>query len=256
VPARSGTRWLATGWRLFRAAPFGWVLLVFVYWMLMTTLSLLPYAGIGIATLLVPAFSVGFMAASRAASRRQSVELGQLFAGLRGRAGAQLGLGAIYFASLALLLGATTLADGGTLALWMLGGQHPDDEAVQSGEFLAALGVAGLLYTPVMMLFWFAPVLVAWHGMRPGQALFYSFFAGLMNWRAFLAYGAAATLLSVVLPFLVLFAIIAATGGAPGPAVRLVFPLLLLLLPVLFASFYASYRDVFAAGDDTRPEGD
>jgi len=27
-----------------------------------------------------------------------------------------------------------------------------------------------------------------------------------------------------------------------------VFPLLILLLPTLFASFYASYRDVFGAG--------
>ena len=256
VPPRRGPRWLATGWRLFRAAPFGWLLLVIAYWMLMTALSLLPYAGLGAATLLVPAFSVGFMAASRAAERRQPVELVQLFAGFRGRFGVQLALGAVYLASLAGILAASALADDGALALWMVGARRPEEEAVQSGEFLAALGVAAILYTPVMMLFWFAPVLAAWHGMRAGQALFYSFFASLVNWRAFVTYGAAAMLVSVVLPFLVLFAIIAATGGAPGPAVRLVFPLLLVLLPTLFASFYASYRDVFAPGDDTRPEGD
>jgi len=31
------------------------------------------------------------------------------------------------------------------------------------------------------------------------------------------------------------------------PLMSLVFPLLMLLLPTLFASFYASYRDVFAS---------
>jgi hypothetical protein len=34
-------------------------------------------------------------------------------------------------------------------------------------------------------------------------------------------------------------------GALTVPAMSLVFPLLILLLPTLFASFYVSYRDIF-----------
>jgi hypothetical protein len=215
--------------------------------------SLIPGIGIGAATLLVPGFSVGFMAAGRAAERGRPVELGGLFAGFRGNAVAQLQLGAIYVASLAALLGATMLADGGALAQWLLQGREPDDEMLQSGEFLAALGVAAALYVPVMMLYWFAPVLAAWHGMRAPQALFYSFFASLLNWRAFLAYGAATALLTLALPLAVVLALAAAAGGGHSRALPLVFPLLVLLLPILFGSFYASYRDIFPPAEGPVP---
>jgi hypothetical protein len=84
--------------------------------------------------------------------------------------------------------------------------------------------------------------------MPPAQALFYSFFASLMNWRAFLAYGAAVALVMLVLPTLLLLAMVLASGGALRLApMALVLPLALVMLPTLFASFYASYRDVFGA---------
>ena len=71
-----------------------------------------------------------------------------------------------------------------------------------------------------------------------------------MNWRAFLAYGAATALVTLVIPFAVLAALTAASA-LRFPAAGLVFPLLLVVLPTLFASFYASYRDVF--GYDAAP---
>jgi hypothetical protein len=57
-------------------------------------------------------------------------------------------------------------------------------------------------------------------------------------------------LVALALPLLVLAGLMLASGGAFEPsALSLVFPLLILLLPTLFASFYASYRDVFADGE-------
>ena len=50
---------------------------------------------------------------------------------------------------------------------------------------------------------------------------------------------------ALVLPFAVLSVV--ALASLQIAALSLVFPLLLVLLPTLFASFYASYRDVFAA---------
>jgi hypothetical protein len=243
VETARGARWLAEGWRLFSAAPIGWIAMVFAYWLLMTLVSIVPIVGVAAASLLVPAFSVGFMAAARAAARKGPVELGLLFDGFRHHLRSQLMLGAGYFACLALVLAATALADGGALAGWMLAGSRPDDEVLRSDEFLAALAAAAALYTPVLMMFWFAPPLAAWHGVAPAKALFFSFFACLMNWRAFLAYGAVTAVVAIALPLAVVTIVTLASISVP--AMSLVFPLLIALLPTLFASFYASYRDVF-----------
>lgn len=251
VSVARGARWLLEGWRLFRVAPASWLALVFAYWMLMTAVSLVPMIGVIAAMVLIPGFSVGFMAASRSCEQGKTPALAILFDGFRVRGAVQLMLGLAYVVSLALLLGATTLADEGALARWMLEGNRPADEMLQSEEFLAALLIAAGLYVPVMMLFWFAPLLAAWHAMGAGKALFYSFFACLMNWRAFIGYGAAAALVTLAIPFVVLSALLFASGGQLRvAAMTLVFPLLLILLPTLFASFYASYRDVFGAGDE------
>jgi hypothetical protein len=246
VGAARGARWLGEGWQLFRAAPLGWLALVFAYWLIMTLVSLVPYAGIAAASVLVPAFSVGFMAAARAAERGSRVGFALLFDGFRQALRPQLVLGVAYFFCLGAVLAATTLADGGALARWMLSGRRPDDEVLQSGDFLVAMAAAGVLYAPVMMMFWFAPPLAAWHPTPPVKALFFSAAACLMNWRAFIAYGAVTALVTLVLPFLALSALMLLSGGAlRAPVVSLVFPLLILLLPTLFASFYVSYRDVF-----------
>ena len=243
VETRKGVRWLVDGWRLFRAAPLGWIAMVFAYWLIMTLVSVVPLVGVAAASILVPAFSVGFMAAARAAASRGPVELAQLFDGFRHHLRSQMVLGVVYLACLALLLAATALADEGALATWMLAGRKPEDEVLQSEEFLTALVAAAALYAPVLMMFWFAPLLAAWHGAGPAKAVFFSFFACLMNWRAFLAYGAVTALLALALPLAVLGIVtLAALKVAP---MALVFPLLIVLLPTLFASFYASYRDVF-----------
>ena len=247
LPGSHGWRWLADGWRLFRAGPVRWLALVFAYWMLMTAISLVPLVGVVVVLVLVPGFSVAFMAASRAAERGQPIEMSFLFAGFRENLAAQFVLGGTYLASIALLMAASTLADDGALARWMLTGARPVPGTLQSDNFLGALTIAAALYMPLMMLFWFAPVLVAWHAMPAAKALFFSLFACLMNWRAFMVYGLASALVLFVVPFVALFAIVLASGGNLRPgAITVLFPLMLTLMPALFASFYASYRDVFA----------
>jgi hypothetical protein len=245
VATLQGARWLAEGWRLFRVAPLGWLALVFAYWLIVTLISVVPLVGVPTASLLVPAFSVGFMAAARAASRRGPVELGLLFDGFRHHLKSQIVLGAVYLGCIVLLLAATAIADGGELAGWMLAGRRPAEEVLQSEDFLAALTFAAALYAPVLMMFWFAPPLAAWHATAPLKALFFSFFACLMNWRAFLAYGAVTLAVALLLPLALLSLLLLLSLKVA--AMSLVFPLLLVLLPTLFASFYASYRDIFGA---------
>jgi len=242
-----GARWLAQGWRIFKSAPLGWLAMVFAYTIFMTFVSVLPVVGVVAATIMVPAFSVSFMAASRAAERGGDLGLGMLLAGFRERLPAQLALGCIYVGCVMLVLAVTTLADDGAFARWLATGKRPGAEVVRSDAFQGALLLAAVLYVQVMMLFWFSPVLAAWHGVPVPKALFFSFFAVLMNWRAFLAYGFVTTLVTVVAPFTTVLAMTALSGGkAQLTATGLLFPLLLIIMPTLFGSFYASYRDIFA----------
>ncbi|HEY5898407.1 MAG TPA: hypothetical protein VIV54_12635, partial [Burkholderiales bacterium] len=81
VTAARGARWLGEGWRLFRASPLGWIAAVFAYWFLMTLVSMLPLVGVAAAGILVPAFSVGFMALARAAANGARLEFRLLFDG-------------------------------------------------------------------------------------------------------------------------------------------------------------------------------
>ena len=246
VPAGRGARWLAEGWRLFRVSPLSWIALAFSYWLLMNVVLLVPVVGILSAPVLVPAFSVGFMAASRAAARGGPVRLEHLFSGFREHLRGELVLGVAFLACLALLLGATTLFDGGALAHSMLVGP-PDTRAEQDGSgTLAAMLVAIGLYLPVMMMYWFSPVLVAWHNIGAAKSLFFSFMACVLNWRAFLAYGAVTILMTVVAPSLALSALLVVAGGGQAAHLgALVYALFLVMLPTLVASFYVSYRDIF-----------
>ena len=61
---------------------------------------------------------------------------------------------------------------------------------------------------------------------------------------------ASETELARVVPFLVLFLLMIFSAGALRPAaLAVMFPFVLALMPTLFASFYASYRDIFAIKD-------
>jgi hypothetical protein len=242
VGAAQGIRWLGEGWALFRAAPLGWLALACVYLLGTNVLALIPVVGFVAALMMVPALTVGMMAAARAASRGAQPHVRMLAEGFQAGARTQLGLGAIYFLLSTLVFGAIGLADQEGKLRAILAGRTPAGELALA-EILLPLAVFALSYAPVLMMFWFAPPLAAWHGTGPAKALFFSFFACLLNWRPFLAYGAVSAFFALALPLAVLFVLMMASFKVA--AMSLVFPLLLVLLPTLFASFYASYRDIF-----------
>jgi hypothetical protein len=248
VPAWRGVRWLAEGWRIFRAAPLGWLSLVFVYLFGTQLVALIPAAGVLLALLAVPGLSVGMMGASRAASRGGTLRVAMLFDAFRSGPRDQLALGAVYIACSVLIFAALALVDSDGALRGALSGRATPAE-VEDADWLAAALALAVLYVPVMMLFWFAPVLAAWHSAGVAKALFFSFFACLMNWRAFVAYGVVTGLVMFVVPLAILVLPLAVLGADRARLAPLVLPLVVLMLPILFASFYASYRDVFGAGE-------
>jgi hypothetical protein len=248
VPALRGARWLGEGWRMFRAAPLGWLSLVFVYLFGTQVLALVPVVGVVAALLAVPGLTAGMMGAARAASRGGELRVGMLFDAFRSGPRGQLVLGAIYLACSMLIFAAMSLADSeGTLRAALGGGGAPGEP--EAADLAAAAAAFAALYAPVMMMFWFAPVLAAWHSTGAAKALFFSFFACLINWRAFLAYGAVTALVMVALPLAALTLPLVLLGAERSKMAPLVLPLLVFMLPTLFASFYASYRDIFGGGE-------
>lgn len=243
VETAGGARWLAEGWRLFRAAPLQWIALTFAYMMIMVLMSVVPLIGTAGFLVIYPALTVGLMAAARAASKRTTIEFGMLFEGFRQGLRVQLVLGAIYLACSIVVFAGIALADQEQkLRTLLVAGAGQELEV---SDLAAPLGALAALYTPMLMMFWFAPQLAAWHGVSAAKALFFSFVACVMNWRAFLLYGLV-TLFAIVAiagGLRLIFALTdAAPTGVPLPVLLLV---VVLLLPTFFASFYASYREVF-----------
>jgi hypothetical protein len=87
-------------------------------------------------------------------------------------------------------------------------------------------------------------VLAAWNRIGAAQSLFYSFFAVLRNWRAFFVYGAVLALAGAIFLIILTFAALVVRER-----MQLLHSLALILTlvswPTLFASLYASYRDIF-----------
>src|SRR5690606_16959319 len=96
------------------------------------------------------------------------------------------------------------------------------------------LALFGVLYIFIAALFWHAPVLVAWHGLRIGQALFFSGIACWRNKWPFLVYGVAWIL---VFLFIDLCAgLLVAVGLPPSLAGSLQVPLNIAAGVVLYRS--------------------
>ena len=244
VPARNGWSWLARGFALFRKNPPMWLFLVFTYYIAVALLGQIRYLGPATSTVLLPAFSVSFMVMCAVLDHGGSLRPALLFSGFRSGPATLVALGVLYLLSIVMVLGVASFADAGALMHWVLSGQEPSLEALRDGSVSLAMLVATLAATPVLMAFWFAPVLAAWNRIGAAQSLFYSFFAVLRNWRAFFVYGAVLGLAGAV--FLVVVTVGAVLMQGKVQVLRsLALILTLLSLPTVFASFYASYRDIF-----------
>jgi len=98
--------------------------------------------------------------------------------------------------------------------------------------FLIVILVVLALLIPIMMAYWFAPALVALNGMSALAAMKLSFVACLRNFVPFLIYGLIGLVLAVL-------AILPVGLG------------MLVLGPVMTASIYTSYRDIFYGVEET-----
>lgn len=251
LPAAAGWRWLTGGYAIFRRNPPVLSMLVIAYWFSVLLLNVFPLIGAVLASLAIPGLSVGLMRACREIERGQPVGLQTLYGSLRENPRALVTLGALYFAATLAVLGLSALADGGDFLGGLLSARPVDPEAVESGEFWAPALIVAAAMTPVLMAYWFAPVLAAWHGVPVFKSLFFSFVACWLNWRAFSVYALAMLLVAGIVPGVVLgLLLVLFPAGQSFVTALVTVPMILVVAPVIFASFYVSYRDVFGSSID------
>lgn len=250
LPAAAGWRWLIGGYALFRRNPLLLSLLVIAYWLTVAMLNVLPIIGALVASLAMPGLTVGMMRACQGIERGTPVGVPTLYGSLRDNAKSLMTLGALYLCATLGILGVSALADGGEFFRAMTGAGPVDKDALDDGGFLLPALVVMTLLVPLLMAYWFAPILAAWHRLPAGKALFFSFVACWLNWRAFLAYGLALFGVAGVIPGVVLAAIgLISPEAASFLTAAFTVPMVLVVAPIVFASFYVSYREVFGFSD-------
>lgn len=242
LPARRGWRWIVEGHRIYAKNRLMLSLLVFGYWLLMMTVNSVPILGQIVATVCLPALSVSLMNACRRIEQGAPLTPQVLFSGFSENMATLLVLGGIYMVAALSIFAATALVDGGTLfRLFVVGGQN--EELASPGSIMLAAQVATVFFLPLVMAYWYAPVLAAWHRYPAVKSLFFSLVACLRNWRAFLVYS-----LSLLMCGLALLLLASAISAMLSGAGKLSFLIVSFVgMPIVYASFYVSYRDVFVA---------
>ena len=105
------------------------------------------------------------------------------------------------------------------------------------------------LHTPLFLMFWHAPALVHWHGVSPVKSLFFSVVACLRNFGAFLIYGMACGWPCSWASGSV-FGLVGGLLGGPAMARAVMMPMALLMAAMFSTSIYFTFRDSFVATPD------
>lgn len=231
VNAGNGWMWIRDGFRLFMLSPAIWIALFLIYLLIGGVLSIIPLLGPIVLHLLAPVFIAGFMLGCRALENEQELEINHLFAGFKQNTSQLVTVGGIYLAGIIVIAGVMFAATGGAILSALTA--HSQDVAhvgaAAAGEgggvmLAALLGLSALI--PLMMAYWFAPLLVVFHDVSAVDAMKTSFYACLRNILPFTVY-------SVIAAVLIILAAIPFGIG------------LVVLIPTMMASLYASYKDVF-----------
>jgi hypothetical protein len=252
MPPRSvsighGLQWIASGWELFKRNPSAWLLLMGPMLAIWFLILKIPMLGPLLFNLLFPVFFAGLMLGCRALEHGERLQLGYLFAGFRENAATLVSVGGIYLVGLLVVI--ALINSSGNLPR-LPEQPNPEDLAALQNELRKMRGpiLAGIaLLVPLLMLTWFAPLLIVFRKMKLLPALAASLSAIVRNLGAFLLYG-------LVVCFLWLIATLPITGSTRNPLMDLLAILaLVIVLTIIFGSIYASYIDIFERTADGAP---
>ncbi|MDT8989353.1 BPSS1780 family membrane protein [Curvibacter sp. APW13] len=251
VSANRGSTWVRQGLRTFMRQPLGLIGLFMMFALLLMGLHVLPTLGTALGLALVPGFTAGFVRAARRVEEGKFPLPHELVYWARSRVTRQrmAALGGLYLLSIALLMLVSVFVDGGSLARFYVLGGTLDEETLRNPALLNAALLTLVLYLPVSMAFWHAPMLVADEDIGPVKALFFSFVACKRNIGAFTVYGLSWSLFYMAISMLA--SAVAVMVGGPEALQWLLMPMTLAMAALFFTSIHYSYRDCLVP-----PEGE
>jgi uncharacterized membrane protein len=229
VSASRGSAWLTEGWDIVKGNVGSWILICILYLAIVLALAfIIPRVGPAIISVIAPVLTGGLLIGCRDTQEAREFGVGHLFEGFK-KPGGLLAIGGIHLAWQVAIGGVGLLMGGGG----MFNEPPKFNPALGLPAFMAQMqpllafsAITGLIGIPVSMATFYAPALVALRDMSPLAALTNSFLGAAKNIVPYIVY-------AIVL---FLFSIAAALPCGLG---------LLVLVPVIFASIYVSYRDVF-----------
>jgi hypothetical protein len=226
VAAGRGFAWWSEGWRIFREAPGLWIGIGVTLMIINILVGLVPVVGDLATSLIFPVFGAGLMLGCRAIDAGEELRFGHLFAGFQDKLGRLLMIGVLVLLGSVVIIAIAFAFGVGTSVFF--GGTQTGASDMNLFTLLLVLGIVlvGLL---AIMAIWFAPALVALHELTAFEAMKLSFRGCLRNWLPFLAYGLA----------FIGIAILASLPLGLG---------WLALMPLIYCSTYAAYRDIFTTG--------
>ncbi len=224
VPAINAWGWTVQGFYLFKAYPIMWIILILIYLIVMVPVSMLPGVGSFLSALLAPVFAAGLMWAAQAVSRGEELEINHLFLGFKRNTAQLVTVGGFYMLSLLTIAIFVVMSLDKSIVELIVQGKELSPEQAQT--VLMPVLIALALLVPVVMAYWFAPVLVGLHNLSAVEAIKLSFMASVRNIFPFFLYG-------FIFAGLVLLALIPFGLG------------LVIVIPVMMTSLYASYADIF-----------
>lgn len=225
VNAGDGIEWIKQGWQLFMKNPGVWIAITVIMVVILVVLGVIPIIGQLATQFLMPVFTAGLLLGCKSLSDGEDLRIDHLFAGFKQNIGSLVMVGVFYLIGIVVIMVITFSIGGGAALTGAFMGRGAGAGMAFGGLMLAILIMLALM-VPLMMAVYFAPALVVLQNVAPLEAMKASFFGCLKNIVPFLIYG------------IVLFvlAIIAAIPFGLG---------LLVLIPVMFGSVYASYVGIF-----------
>lgn len=233
VSPGSGFQWLKEGFWHFKQNPLAWIGAIVVFFIVLMIVAFIPFVGMLLINLFSPVIMAGFILGAHEQYEGGDFRVSHLFAGFSSNVGQLVLVGVIYMLGFLLIGVAFGALIGG---IFMTSGmaQGMADPNMDPSALMGLMGpgmmimmlLAFALSLLLLMAYYYAPALVALNELSAVQAMKLSLKACLKNWLAFLVYG-----LLVMVLFMV--------AAIP------VFLGYLIAIPMLQASIYTSYRDIF-----------
>ena len=242
-----GRDWLLHGYDIFKKQPLIWILTLLAYWTAMFLFGLIPIVGLIVSLVISPGLAFGFICLAKAVDQNQVVPPRIIISGFTGSKKFDLILLGFYYCGSLFLIFILIMLLNDKSVIDLV--NNPDlqiNSRTQSGNlFNIKVMTVIILYIPIQMIFWFAPQLVVWGNLNSIKAMFYSFFAVLLNWKSFLTYlltwGIVMLCISIFITLLIsLFKI------DQGSLFVLFLPIILFIMGVAHCSYYASTKTIFS----------